>query len=82
MHDSFMFPCCRNDCFDQETRLKRCAEELKKKLQELNEVIINDVQSHLNAAIENVIANIRYHRVAEEGPKIKEVSEEEPLVPR
>lgn len=72
----------RADCFDEETRLKRSAEDLKHKLQELNEVIINVVQNHLNAAVENTIASIRYFRVQSDGPRIKEVSEKNPLVPR
>ena len=80
MRDSFTLR--RVDCFDEETRLKRCAEDLKNKLQELNEVIINNVQNHLNAAIENSIAGMRYFRVQSDGPKIKEINEKNPLVPR
>lgn len=72
----------RADCFDEETRLKRCAEDLRQKLQELNDVIINEVQNHLNAAVENTISGIRYFRVQPDGPKIKEISERNPLVPR
>ncbi|XP_025075084.1 glycogen debranching enzyme isoform X3 [Pogonomyrmex barbatus] len=72
----------RADCFDEETRLKRCAEDLKNKLQELNEAIMNDVRNHLNAAVENSIANIRYFRIQHDGPRIKEISEKNPLVPR
>ncbi|KYN10710.1 Glycogen debranching enzyme, partial [Trachymyrmex cornetzi] len=72
----------RADCFDEETRLKRCAEDLKNKLHELNEVIINNVQSHLNAAVENSIAGMRYFRVQSDGPQIKEINKKNPLVPR
>jgi len=62
--------------------LKRCAEDLKNKLQELNEVIVNNLQNHLNAAVENSIAGIRYFRVQSDGPRIKEISEKKPLLPR
>lgn len=72
----------RADCFDEETRLKRCAEDLRKKLQELNDIIINEIQNHLNAAVENTVAGIRYFRVQADGPRIKEISERNPLVPR
>ncbi|KAJ8667077.1 hypothetical protein QAD02_008739 [Eretmocerus hayati] len=72
----------RPDCFDEDTRLQRCAQELKNKLQELNGVVINEIQNHLNAAVENSIAGIRYFRVQSDGPRIKEVSERNPLVPR
>jgi glycogen debranching enzyme len=72
----------RADSFDEETRLKRCAEDLKNKLQELNEAITNDVQNHLNAAVENSIAGIRYFRVQADGPKIKDINAKNPLVSR
>ncbi|XP_034951239.1 glycogen debranching enzyme isoform X2 [Chelonus insularis] len=72
----------RPDCFDEETRLKRCAEEFRKCIQELNDSIIGTVQNHLNAAIENTIASIRYFRVQSDGPQLKEVSARNPLVPR
>lgn len=80
MHNFFILH--RADCFDEETRLKRCAEDLKNKLQELNEAISNNVQNHLNAAVENAIAGIRYFRVQCDGPRIKEIGEKNPLVPR
>ncbi|XP_033222328.1 glycogen debranching enzyme isoform X2 [Belonocnema kinseyi] len=72
----------RSDCFDEDTRLKRCAEDLRKKLQELNDAIMNEVQNNLNAAVENTVAGIRYYRVQSDGPRVKEVSERNPLVPR
>ncbi|XP_024943750.1 glycogen debranching enzyme [Cephus cinctus] len=72
----------RADCFDEETRLKRCAEDLRIKLHELNTEIINEVQNNLNAAVENSIAGIRYFRVQPDGPRQKEVSERNPLLPR
>ncbi|XP_051162472.1 glycogen debranching enzyme [Leptopilina boulardi] len=72
----------RVDCFDEDTRLKRCAEDLRKKLQELNDAILNEVQNNLNAAVENTIAGIRYFRVQSDGPRIQEISERNPLVPR
>ncbi|XP_043283434.1 glycogen debranching enzyme [Venturia canescens] len=72
----------RADCFDEDTRLKRCAEDLRKSLQDLNTVITNEIQNNLNAAVENTIASIRYFRVQQDGPKIKEISERNPLIPR
>lgn len=72
----------RADCFDEDTRLKRCAEDLRKKLQELNDAIINEVQNNLNAAVENTVAGIRYFRVQSDGPRVREISERKPLVPR
>lgn len=72
----------RPDCYDEETRLKRCAEAFRNKIQELNDTIINRIQDHLNAAVENTIAGIRYFRVQSDGPRLKEISPRNPLVPR
>lgn len=72
----------RPDCFDEDTRLKRCAEELRNKLQELNDAASNEIQNHLNAAVENSVAGIRYFRVQADGPRQKEISERNPLLPR
>ncbi|GLV44486.1 uncharacterized protein CBL_10290 [Carabus blaptoides fortunei] len=72
----------RIDCFDEETRLKRCSEEFKKKLDQLNKIAYDEIHSHLTAAVENCIAGIRYFRVQDDGPRIKEVNVKHPLVPR
>lgn len=72
----------RNDCFDEDTRLRRCAEEFKRKLESLNDEVFQKIQSHLVAAVENCIAGIRYFRVQHDGPRIAEVSAQDPLVPR
>lgn len=49
-------------------------------LHELNGQIYEEVQNHLNAAVENVISATRYERLDSNGPKIDEVSCEHPLV--
>lgn len=72
----------RIDCFDEDARLRRCAEEFKKQLEALNSEIFQKIQSHLVAAVENCLAGIRYFRVQHDGPRIPEVTAKEPLVPR
>lgn len=72
----------RPDCFDEETRIKRCGEDFKKKLDALNDVVIAQINEHLKAAIENVISGIRYFRVQPDGPRIKEISHKNPLTSR
>lgn len=72
----------RLDCFDEETRIKRCGEDFKNKLESLNQAVLDEVNAHLNAAVENVIAGIRYFRVQPDGPRIKEVSVKDPLTTR
>lgn len=74
--------CFRLDCFDEETRIKRCGEDFKKKLDALNEAVVAKINEHLKAAVENVVAGIRYFRVQADGPRIKEVSVKDPLTAR
>ncbi|XP_050533845.1 glycogen debranching enzyme isoform X3 [Daktulosphaira vitifoliae] len=72
----------RSDCFDEDTRLQHCSFELKLKLEELNRNVFCVIQAHLEAAINNCIASIRYFRVQPDGPRLSSISSEEPLVPR
>ncbi|XP_066992681.2 glycogen debranching enzyme [Anabrus simplex] len=72
----------RSDCFDEETRLRRCTEEFKQCIEALNNTVFSEVQDHLQAAVNNCIAGMRYFRVQPDGPRIKEVSLKNPLVPR
>ncbi|KAG8263282.1 4-alpha-glucanotransferase activity protein [Homalodisca vitripennis] len=77
-----LFNVYRSDCFDEDTRLRRCTEEFKRKLEELNEAVNHKIQGHLVAAVENCIAGMRYFRVQGDGPRIPEVTAKDPLVPR
>lgn len=72
----------RSDCFDEETRIKRCSEDFKKKLDALNQAVADKIKEHLAAAVENVIAGIRYFRVQADGPRIQEVTIKHPLTTR
>ncbi|KAL1498307.1 hypothetical protein ABEB36_009123 [Hypothenemus hampei] len=72
----------RPDSFDEESRVKRCAEDFKIKLESLNNAVIKEITDDLNAAVENVIAGIRYFRVQADGPKFKEITINHPLVHR
>lgn len=72
----------RNDCFDEDTRLRRCTEDFKSCLEQLNSIVDSTIQQHLQAAVDNTLANIRYFRLDSNGPHIKDVSLKNPLVPR
>lgn len=72
----------RPGAFDEETRLRYCGEEFKTKLDELNKLAIEELNLHLNAAVENVIAGIRYFRVQHDGPKLTKITLNDPLTPR
>ncbi|KDR16306.1 Glycogen debranching enzyme, partial [Zootermopsis nevadensis] len=72
----------RGDCFEEDTRLHHCGEAFRLRLEELNQAMFDEIQNHLEAAVENCIAGMRYFRVQHDGPRIKEVSVKNPLVPR
>lgn len=72
----------RGDCLEEDTHLRRCSETFKSHLEELNQAMFDEIQNHLQAAVENCIAGMRYFRVQHDGPRIKEVSTKIPLVPR
>ncbi|XP_063621048.1 glycogen debranching enzyme [Cydia splendana] len=72
----------RADCYDEEARLKKCCEELRRTLEQLNAAAREEVEGHLRAALDNCVAGMRYFRLQADGPKIEEVSEKNPLVPR
>ncbi|KAJ2939606.1 hypothetical protein O0L34_g14322 [Tuta absoluta] len=72
----------RAECADEESRVARCGEALRRALEELNDAAAARVQAGLRAATDNCIAGMRYFRLQADGPKISEVSERQPLVPR
>ena len=56
--------------------------EFKNHLYKLNEEKKQQTISHYEAIIYNVIAGIRYHFLADDGPKYQEVSEKTPIMTR
>uniref|UniRef100_A0A8D8RVX4 Glycogen debranching enzyme n=1 Tax=Cacopsylla melanoneura TaxID=428564 RepID=A0A8D8RVX4_9HEMI len=72
----------RSDCFDEDSRIRRCVQEFKLKIDELNSVKIQQIEAHLNAAVDNLIAGVRYYRVSPDGPRHTEISLKCPLVYR
>ncbi|XP_065200578.1 glycogen debranching enzyme isoform X2 [Planococcus citri] len=72
----------RNDCFDEQTRLQKCASEFKSHLEALNTDLKNTLKNHITAGIDNCIAGLRYFRVQPDGPGIREITAESPLFSR
>lgn len=72
----------RNDVSNEEERLAKNADDLRRHLYSLNNSAKDEINSHLHAAINNCIAGIQYFRLQDDGPKLREVSEQNPLVPR
>lgn len=48
----------RQDCFDEDTRLRKCAEGFRRHLERLNEAIYNEVQQYLSNAVDNCMAGM------------------------
>ncbi|XP_014244226.1 glycogen debranching enzyme [Cimex lectularius] len=72
----------RVDCFDEDTRQKKCAEAFKNYLESQNNEIRNEIENHLKSAVENTIATVRYFRLDQKGPKIPLVTKDDLLVHR
>lgn len=49
----------RAECYDEESRVQRCCEELRRRLQQLNEAAADLLRDHLRAALDNVLAGMR-----------------------
>ena len=66
---------------DEKNRRKVCGDKLRAALIHLNDAKKGEIESHLSAAVENVLSAVRYERLQPDGPLIKEVSAAHPLVP-
>ncbi|XP_053966475.1 glycogen debranching enzyme isoform X1 [Anastrepha ludens] len=74
-----IFNAFHGDCFDEESRFRKCAETLRHRLETLNEEVRAEIQGYLGYAIENCLAGVRYERVQEGGPKVRDITENHPL---
>ncbi|KAM3961901.1 glycogen debranching enzyme [Aphomia sociella] len=72
----------RPECGDEEERVQRCGDALRRRLQQLNDAAADELRAHLRAAVDNCVAGLRYFRLQSDGPKIEEISEKNPLFPR
>lgn len=72
----------RSDCFDEDTRRRRCIEAFRAKLDEINDGVRQEIQDYLNYAVENALAGVRYERVQGDGPKIRDNENSHPLFSR
>lgn len=70
-----IFNAFHGDCFDEESRLRKCADTFRRHLEWLNEEVYNEIQDHLNHAVNNCLAGTRYERVQHDGPRVREISE-------
>lgn len=83
MHQSNILKCLnRPDCFDEDTRRKKCIEAFRAKLEALNEAVRAEIQDYLSYAVENALAGVRYERVQGDGPRIRVNDNSHPLFSR
>lgn len=69
----------RSDCFDEDTRLRKCAESFRLHLERLNGNVYNEVQDYIKQGMENCLSGCRYERIQHDGPKVKGISIQHPL---
>lgn len=63
-----------------EEKLEEYCHKLREKLHQLNCQMNREIGSHIDAAIENYLANVSYRFLAGDGPKLHRVTADEPLM--
>lgn len=66
--------------FSRADRINKCCEVLTADLVEWNAAKEKEIRDHVNCAISNFIANVRWRFINPDGPKIGKVTEEHPLM--
>ncbi|GFO03724.1 glycogen debranching enzyme, partial [Plakobranchus ocellatus] len=76
----YLYNTDRPGAFSREDRINKCCEALMKEVAALNAVKENELQDHLNTAITNFVANVRWRFVNPAGPQLGVVTSDEPLM--
>lgn len=50
----------RNDCFDEDTRIRKCGETFRKVLEDYNNKMKDEIESHMKYAVDNALSGVRY----------------------
>lgn len=74
-----LFNVFRNDCFDEDSRIRKCSESFRKTLEDYNNRIRVEIDSHMQYAVDNALAGVRYERVQGDGPRFKVIDIPHPL---
>ena len=64
----------------EDNRITASCDALRQKLEEINHHQYAIIQGHLDNAVDNFIANARWRFVNHDGPRLKTVSEKDPLM--
>lgn len=65
---------------NSEEKLDDYCHMLREKLQQMNDQVGRDTGHHIDAAINNFLANVRYRFLAGDGPRVHRVTTDEPLM--
>ena len=65
---------------NNEEKLDEYCHMLREKLQQMNDKMSREIGHHIDAAIDNFLANVRYRFLAGDGPKLHRVTTDEPLM--
>lgn len=71
----------RSDAYDEDTRRRISSDKFRSAVEQLNGAKYHEIESHLHAAVNNMLSAVRYERLQWDGPKLKNVTAEQPLVP-
>ena len=74
-----LFNIFRQDCFDEDTRIRKCSESFRKALEDYNNRILSEIEGHMNYAVDNALAGVRYERVQGDGPKFRVIDISHPV---
>lgn len=70
----------RPGVFTRSDRINKCCEALAGDLVALNAAKEKEIQDHINCAIGNFIANVRWRFINHDGPRLQKVTADEPLM--
>lgn len=74
-----LFNIFRPDCFDEDTRIRKCSESFRKALEDYNQLKRAEIDGHMGAAVDNALAGTRYERVQSDGPRVRIINIQYPV---
>lgn len=69
----------RNDCFDEDTRIRKCSEAFRKVLEDYNNRMKDEISGIAIYAVDNALAGLRYERIQNDGPHFRVINFHYPL---
>ncbi|XP_052826586.1 glycogen debranching enzyme isoform X2 [Octopus bimaculoides] len=70
----------KSDIVNFDKRLEECCQVLREKLNQKNKEKRSEITQHIDVAINNFLANVRYRFLAPDGPKIRRVTADDSLM--